>query len=156
MRSYCNKSIRVARLEDTIYDIKARMMIWQFVSILISPVICLLGTIGNVLVVVVTSKKTNEKSLKENQYLYMKLKSIANCLILLIQIFSLLSDCQSKYTGIYCSRTLLAYSTLRSCLMSFSATISAFWRTYSTWRSPLTGYLSSVKRIRNSPNFYPK
>lgn len=103
MRSNCNKSIRVVRLEDTVYDIKARMMIWQFVSILISPVICLLGTIGNVLVIVVTSKKTNEKSLKENQYLYMKLKSIANCFILLIQIFSLLSDCQSKYTGIYCS-----------------------------------------------------
>lgn len=78
------------------------MILWQFVSMILTPVISLAGIVGNVLVIVVIRNEKNQKNLKEKQYVYMKLKSATNCLILFVQLFNLLTSCQVN-NGIFCS-----------------------------------------------------
>ena len=77
------------------------MFLWDFISIILLPLICIFGTVTNILVIVNVSKKENKTILKENQYAYMKLKSIANCGIFFVQILSLMNICQGE-SGIYC------------------------------------------------------
>ena len=77
------------------------MFLWDFISIILLPLICIFGTVTNILVIVNVSKKENKTILKENQYDYMKLKSIANCGIFFVQILSLINICQGE-SGIYC------------------------------------------------------
>ena len=77
------------------------MFLWDFISIILLPLICIFGTVTNILVIVNVSKKENKTILKENQYDYMKLKSIANCGIFFVQILSLMNICQSE-SGKYC------------------------------------------------------
>ena len=101
--STCNKkTIDFSDSESSIYDIKDRMVIWQFVSTILSPIFSFLGILSNILVVIVTTSKKNEKALKEKQYMYIRLKSIINSLILLVQTLGLMNECQSN-NGFYCS-----------------------------------------------------
>lgn len=102
--STCNKktTFDLSNSESSIYDIKDKMVIWQFVSTILSPIFSFLGILSNILVVIVTTSKKNEKALKEKQYMYIRLKSIINSLILLIQTLGLMNECQSN-NGFYCS-----------------------------------------------------
>ena len=121
-RSKCVKSNEIiGKRIHTENDVKSAMIVWQFISIVLTPVICLLGLIANIIVIVVTSSKVNEKTLKEKQYVYIRLKSITNVLILFVQIFNLLSDCQANDSGIYCSsvRKLVAVQYFKIIFVEF-------------------------------------
>ena len=103
MQYLCNKSnMNLRDYSFSFYDIRSSMVVWEFASIIFSPFICVIGIISNIVVVVVISSKKNQKELKENHYAYMRLKSIVNCFILFIEIFSLMNICQSN-SGAYCS-----------------------------------------------------
>ena len=86
---------------SSINDVREVMILFEFIIIILRPVICLLGIVSNILVIKVV--KQNRKELKENHYKFMSLNSISNALILLIKAFSLISECQRMFTGIYCS-----------------------------------------------------
>ena len=87
--------------EPSLKDFSEQMALWQFSSIITSPLICLIGLVTNLIVVYVVAKDTN-KVLKEKQYTYMMLRSIVNSIILLIQSFSVLNQCQFE-NGLFCS-----------------------------------------------------
>ena len=76
------------------------MILFEFIIIIQTPIICLFGIASNLLVIKVV--KQNKKELKENHYKFMSLNAISNALILVIQGLSLISECQ-RFTGIYCS-----------------------------------------------------
>ena len=100
--SYCIKSSNKPPIrEKSLKDFSETMIIWQFSSIVMTPIICLIGIITNLIVVVVIGKE-NRVALKEKQYTYMMLRSIINSSILFIQSFSLLNQCQSQ-NGLFCS-----------------------------------------------------
>ena len=86
--------------EPSIKDFAEHMTLWHFSSIITSPLICLIGLVSNLIVVYVIAK--NQKALKEKQYTYMMLRSIVNSIILLIQSFSILNQCQFQ-NGLFCS-----------------------------------------------------
>ena len=146
MISNCNRSNRIIPKsdEESLFDVKAAMIVWQFISMVVaSPLICLVGILGNILVVCILIKKDNSKQeLKEKQYDYMKLKSIANCLILFFQIFSLLSDCQPNNSGIYCSslRKLIG-------VQYFKIVFNEFFCNYLRFVSNLFHIAFSVNRL---------
>jgi hypothetical protein len=71
--------------------------------IIILPIVCLLGIVSNSLVIYTVSHKSNQKELKENQYKYMRLNAILNILILVIEPFTLISECR-EYNSLFCSR----------------------------------------------------
>ena len=66
------------------------------------PFVCLLGIVSNSLVIYTVSRKSNEKQFKENQYKYMRLNAIFNILILVIEPFTLISECRD-YNSLFCS-----------------------------------------------------
>ena len=101
--SRCDKNqIPVGRSkEKSNLSFSEAMVLFEFISILMLPFICMLGIVTNILVVVNVSKKENSAILKENQYGYMKLKSIANCGIFFVQILSLVNICQIP-SGFFC------------------------------------------------------
>ena len=101
--SKCNKSqFSIIRTKQTNkMSFSEVMFLWDFISIILLPLICIFGIVTNILVIVNVSKKENKTILKENQYAYMRLKSIANCLIFFVQILSLMNICQGE-SGIYC------------------------------------------------------
>lgn len=70
--------------------------------IILNPIVCLLGIVTSLITIYVVSHKTNRKELKENQYDYMRLNAIINVFIFLIQILSLISECQN-FLGVFCS-----------------------------------------------------
>jgi hypothetical protein len=76
------------------------MILFEYILIILRPIICSFGIVTNILVIKVV--KQNKKELKENQYKFMSLNAISNALILLIQAISLISECQ-RFNGIYCS-----------------------------------------------------
>jgi hypothetical protein len=76
------------------------MILFEFILIILTPLICSFGLISNILVIKVV--KQNKKELKENHYKFMSLNAISNALILVIQGISLISECQ-RFNGIYCS-----------------------------------------------------
>lgn len=62
--------------------------------LILTPVICLLALITNILIIVTTKAKRNRKELNGfKHYDYMRLNAIINTSILVIQLFSLMNDC---------------------------------------------------------------
>ena len=118
----CNKTnFKIEKTNDGIFSIIDSMIILEFISIIFVPIICLIGFIGNILVIVVIIRQ----SLKENQYSYMKLKALFNCLILFIKMFSMMNECQPN--GIFCSdvRKLIGIQYIK---IIFSEFFSSYFR----------------------------
>ena len=88
---------------DSYYDLKQRSYLIHLILIFIMPFVCLLGIVSNSLVIYTVSQKSNEKQFKENQYKYMRLNAIFNILILVIEPFTLISECRD-YNSLFCSR----------------------------------------------------
>ena len=106
---------------------------------ILKPIICLFGLISNILVITVV--RQNRKELKENQYKFMILNAISNVVILLIQGFSLMSECQ-KFNGIYCS-LIIKFPVVQYFKIIFQEYISSFFILFSN----LTYMTFSISRL---------
>ena len=84
------------------FDDQETKLVIEFILIILTPFVCLVGLITNSLVVIVVSRKENQKELKENQYKYMRINSLINCLILVIQMINMIGECQAV-NGLFCS-----------------------------------------------------
>ena len=102
--SDCNKTVIPPITSPN--DIKITMNYIQFIIIVIVPIVSTFGVITNVLIVCTISHKTNQKSLKENQYKYMRLNAIFNIFILVIEPITLISECHNYDLGIFCSQII--------------------------------------------------
>lgn len=85
---------------STFYDKAESQVVFEFVLIILNPLVCVSGIVTNCLVILVVAKQSKE--LKENQYKFMQLNAISNSLMLFIQSIVMISDCQS-FHGIFCS-----------------------------------------------------
>lgn len=108
MSKRCQKS--KLNLIDTSKELKIKtyqsadfMILSEFLLIIfLSPLISIFGIITNFLVIFVIRSKANRKELKERQYTYIMLHSLFNISICLIQILSLVNECQLPI-GLFCS-----------------------------------------------------
>ena len=99
----CNISSGIVRKEHEItFNINDFMILSEFLVIIASSLISVFGIITNTIIILVIIKKENRIDLKQKQYTYMAIHSLSNIFICLIQILSLLNQCQLPY-GIYCS-----------------------------------------------------
>ena len=78
------------------------MVISQFLLVIFTPIVSLIGIVTNLFVLLTIVNKKNRSELKEKHYTYMAINSISNILILVIQILSLINECQYPF-GIFCS-----------------------------------------------------
>ena len=79
------------------------MIISKFLLVAIfTPLVCLFGTVTNMLIILTVTNKKNEKELKEKQYSYMAITSAINMSIFLIQIVTLINECDYPF-GLFCS-----------------------------------------------------
>lgn len=88
---------------------KLSLYFTEYVSIILTVIICFIGITTNSITAVVISIESKSKRMVENHYQYMKINAIVNVLILAIYLLStLLSECQGDY-GLFCSpaRTLM-------------------------------------------------
>lgn len=100
---YCNKSnFSISTLEPvkTFSDFRERLNLAKFALLILTPVICFLGLVSNLLIIYTVSYKPNEKDLKERQYKYMRLNSASNTLILLIASMNMINECDYDF---FCS-----------------------------------------------------
>lgn len=100
---YCNKSnFSISTLESvkTFSDFRERLNLAKFALLILTPVICFLGLVSNLLIIYTVSYKPNEKDLKERQYKYMRLNSASNTLILLIASMNMINECDYDF---FCS-----------------------------------------------------
>ena len=97
----CNKSQRqITKNGNNIaFDL---MVISQFLLVIFTPIVSFIGIITNLLTFLTIVNKKNRSELKEKHYTYMAINSISNILILVIQILSLINECQYPF-GIFCS-----------------------------------------------------
>ena len=100
--SNCNKT-SIPKIKSP-NDIKQIMLFIQFIIVVLVPIVSTFGIITNVLIVYTVSHKSNQKSLKENQYKYMRLNAIFNIVILIIEPITLTSECHNYNLGIFCSQ----------------------------------------------------
>lgn len=125
----CDQSNFTARpdepIEWTLNDMKENFINAQYILIIITPIICTLGIVTNVIIVATLSYKKNQKELKDNtQYDYLRISSIANAIVLLIQIVSLVNKCQASVLGIYCFeyREIVAVQLMKIILAEYFST----------------------------------
>lgn len=100
---YCKKSnFSISTLEpvETFSDFRERLNLAKFALLILTPVICFLGIVSNLLIIYTVSYKPNEKDLKERQYKYMRLNSASNTLILLIASMNMINECDYVF---FCS-----------------------------------------------------
>ena len=97
----CNKSQRpITKNGNNIaFDL---MIISQFLLVIFTPIVSFIGIITNLFTFLTIVNKKNRSELKEKHYIYMAINSISNILILVIQIISLINECQYPF-GIFCS-----------------------------------------------------
>lgn len=85
-----------------ITDMVHNLYFVSFFLVLALPVVCVVGLVTNSITVYVVSHKSNRKELKEKQYDYMRLNALVNALVLLIQMTTLINECQGSF-GLFCS-----------------------------------------------------
>lgn len=90
----------------------------KLLFLFITPVICIIGLVTNSLVIIIVNHKLNKKELEENQYKFMSVNACCNALILFIQSFDLISECQKvmldyseTLDGFFCSNARRALFT---------------------------------------------
>lgn len=99
----CNSSeFILKRLNENLNVNFDFMILSQLLLNIFTPLVSAVGIITNQMVIVVVLNKENQKTLKEKQYKYMAINSVSNIIILLIQILSLMNECQHPF-GIFCS-----------------------------------------------------
>lgn len=96
----CNRT-DFKRHETHVNDWFQRFIFLNFIQLLLTPVICLFGLITNILVVLVV-RKHSKSDLKTKQYSYMKMNAVCNILVLAINLFGLINECQYPF-GLFCS-----------------------------------------------------
>lgn len=100
---YCNKSnfsISTLKPLETFADFRERLNLVKFTLLILTPLICFLGIVSNLLIIYTVSYKPNKKDLKERQYKYMRLNSASNTLILVIASMNMINECDY---GFFCS-----------------------------------------------------
>ena len=105
------------------------MIISQFLLDVFTPLLSVFGIVTNLIVIVVVLK--SKKILKEKQYVYMAINSVSNIFVFLIQLLSLMNECQYPF-GIYCSsvRKLLFVQYFK---IIFTEAVSSFFRLISNF-----------------------
>ena len=98
------------------------MILFEFILIILTPVVCSFGLVTNILVIIVVTQ--NKKELKETQYKFMSLNALSNSFILFIKLISLISECQ-RFNGIYCSQ-FTKYPVVQYFKIIFQEYISSF------------------------------
>lgn len=101
----CNKTGLKSKIghTKTYFDISEKWLTVQFIFLIFTPLVCALGIAVNSLMVYVLRHKENQKELDKNHYKYLKLHSVINIGILLIEPLSLLVECRGFITGFICS-----------------------------------------------------
>lgn len=78
------------------------LMLAEFISMIASSLVSLLGIASNVCIIYTIRSKKNEKMLGEKRYKYMTITCAANVGVLGNQMLSLLNECYFPF-GLYCS-----------------------------------------------------
>ena len=76
-------------------------LFFEFMILILSPLIYLLGLVSNIIVIIVISKYF--ANLKEKHYLYMRINAVTNSILMIIYLLSLATECQYPF-GLYCSK----------------------------------------------------
>lgn len=84
----------------TAYD---SIILSDYLIPILSVILSFIGIFANVLVICIVKHKINRKDLKEMQYDYMIVNAVMNIIVLVIEIFKLMSECQLPF-GLYCSQ----------------------------------------------------
>ena len=128
----CNKSdfeLHPSKNEFTLLDF---IILSEFLVIVSSSITSLFGFITNMLVILVIVKKENrKKELKEKQYTYMAIHSVSNIFICLINILSLVNECQLPF-GFYCS-SIRHYAAVQYFKIVFGEYFNCFFRLFSNF-----------------------
>ena len=128
----CNKSdfeLHPSKNEFTLLDF---IILSEFLVIVSSSITSLFGIITNMLVILVIVKKENrKKELKEKQYTYMAIHSVSNIYICLINILSLINECQLPF-GFYCS-SIRHYAAVQYFKIVFGEYFNCFFRLFSNF-----------------------
>lgn len=77
------------------------MVISQLLIVIYTTIFCLLGITTNILVTLVVGKYY-KIDLKEKHYVFMAINSVANIIVFLLQLFSLINEYQYPF-GLFCS-----------------------------------------------------
>ena len=103
MLENCNRSnFHIKDNEWTLNDTKEVSILIEFIFIILLPIVCFIGLGFNLMIIFTLSIDDNKKDLSKVQYLHLKLLSVSNIMILIINILSLLYECQ-PHQGIFCS-----------------------------------------------------
>ena len=100
----CNRE-NYATIDDnswTINDSKEVSLLIEFIFIILLLIICFLGLLSNFMIIYTLSLKENEKDFTKVHYPYLKMASVSNIVVLLINILSPIYECQ-PHQGIFCS-----------------------------------------------------
>ena len=88
--------------EWTINDSREISIIIEFICILLLPIVCFIGVLSNLLIIYTLSIKDNKTDLGLVHYSYLKMVSASSIVVIIINMLSLIYECQ-PYQGIYCS-----------------------------------------------------
>ena len=127
----CNKSNFELHPNKSDFSILDFMILSEFLLIISSPIMSLIGIITNTIIILVIVKKENRKELKEKQYTYMAINSVSNIFICLIQILSLMNECQLPL-GLYCS-SIRHNVTVQYFKIVFGEYFNCFFRLFSNF-----------------------
>ena len=138
LRKCDKKPLKTTNENNIAFDL---MVISQFLLVVFTPLISFIGIVTNLQTVVTIINKKNRIELKEKHYTYMAINSISNILILLIQISSLINECQYPF-GIFCS-SVRKYKFVQYFKIIVVETFSSFLRLISNF----TYVAFSINRI---------
>jgi len=110
---YNNLKVDLYYLNDNNYKIKS----YNFVSIVLFPIICFLGILLNGLNVLVLANKAYKKEMKEKMYEQMKYSSLINLIICLIYLFRISIRCIDP-VGYFCPIEAITNRTYRYMILT--------------------------------------
>ena len=100
----CNKTGFNSRLNSSSISEKFSMfnflIVSEFSLIILSPLLAAYAIVTNLITIYVIYHKKNEKTMREKHYIYMSFHCISNAIICLINILSLINECQNPF-GFY-------------------------------------------------------
>lgn len=120
------------------FDTKEALLFAEYILIISNPIVCFIGIMLNIIVVYVVFRKSVQSNLQATHYTYMGFYSLVNSLILLLQLFTIISECQ--YRGVFCStiRQSQVVNTTKLYSANMWATVFEWCRMWVTWQCLFT------------------
>lgn len=103
--SLCNKTNFDPNFEKTTtkkFSTFDFMLVFELTIMILAPLFGIFGMVTNLLTIYVILHKTNTKTLRKKQYVFVCLHCTCNSVICLIQLITLVNECQYPF-GFYCS-----------------------------------------------------